>query len=1155
MNEDSASRVAQRILARGRLADPDLHHHVAEEVQRAIEAARRPLDRELSARRDYARRLARETRLFRRAFAALDAAALLHDLSGRLLDANQEACSLIGLSRDKLRGRRLQELVPDLARDAGFAAHLADGRAYRAVHRLRAADGAIRELALRSRRLDGRDNAALTLLLERSQQDITVERIRALNRLKGELLGPAEPKQRLQRVVAGILGIFDAEFVRIWITATGECFDAARPDTEFARRRGAFRRWDYCLRKGGIGDDAEAPPAVDLKRTGCYRIGLVARGHEPKFVTNAIHDDLPMSFHSWPATLASFAGYRLLSAEGRVIGVLALFSRHPVAPDSDAVLEDLAVTTAQVIERGRSEMALARLADRPQALERVLNYSPAVALLWRPEPGWPVEYVSDSVRRFGYDAEDFHAGRLGLAAVVHAEDRADLADALAVALADPACQTLSREYRILTGDGGYRWVDDRTWIGRDERGAVTHCQGLLVDITDRRRAEAGELLVTRVSTYFANLEPDDIDAGVDWALKLLGDFLHADRCTVFWLLSEGGGEASLVTTHEWCGHGIIPQRRRQPLLPAADLPWLMEILRRFENVSVDDATALPRRANSERDWLRGREARAAAFVPLVQTRRLVGFVACEALRRGHDWNAEDLRLVRTVAGLTVSGLARKRAAQLVRESERKYRSLFDTSGDGIAFLDLTGRFELTNAALQGMLGYASEELRGRSFLDVTAAPYRDDDRLRLAAMVAGRRSEDQHEKEYLRRDGAAVPVSVRAWLVRDEAGRPQRLMALVRDISERRQAEAALRASEARHRLLFNTMVDGFALSETVSGSWLESRLLEVNPTFAALLETPVAEFAGRTLCEALPACFRQDAPTPAADDGSLRFECHWGERNRYFAVSAYRPQAGQYATVLSDITEQRRLEGQLRRAQRLEAIGTLAGGIAHDFNNILYALLGYADLVMDDLAPDSTAVRNMEQIIKAGNRASELVKQILAFSKRGEQDQQPVRLQPLVEETLGLLAGRRPAGVSLRREIDPGCGPVLAVPAQIQQVVMNLCTNALRAMAETGGTLTVGLREVHGQAARGAVREPRAARYLRLTVTDTGVGMDAAVRERIFEPYFSTRRAGEGTGLGLATVHGIVERYGGSITVASEPGAGARFDVYLPRHEEPAAG
>ena len=1151
MHEDSASRVAERILARGHAADPDLHRRVAEEVQRAIAEARRPLDRQLATRRDRARRLRREARLFRRAFTALDAPALLHDLDGRILDANREACFLIGLTRGKLRGRRLQELVPDLARGTNFADRLAGGGAYRAVHGLRRSDGEIRDLLLRARRLDGGADAALTLLLPRRREDVAVGRIRALNQLKSRLLGPADPTQRLQKVVEGILGIFDAEFARIWITATGECFDAARPDTEFARRRGAFRRWDYCLRKGGVGDDDAAPPAVDLKRTGCYRIGLVARGREPKFVTNAIHDDLPMSFHSWPAELASFAGYRLLSAEGRVIGVLAMFSRHAVGPDTDALLENLAVTTAQVIERGRSETALARLADRPQALERILNFSPAVALLWRLEPGWPVEYVSDSVRRFGYEAEDFHAGRLGLEAIVHPDDRADLAEALATALADPDCQTLNHPYRVVTGDGGHRWVDDRTWIGRDEHGAATHCQSLVVDVTDRHRAEAGELLITRVSTYFANLEPDDIDAGVDWALKLLGDFLHADRCTVFWLLSESGGGASLVTTHEWCGHGILPQRRRRPRLPAVELPWLMEALRRFENVSVENASDLPRRARLECDWLRGREARTAAFVPLVQTRRLVGFVACESVRRSRDWNAEDLRLARTVAGLAVSGLARKRAAQLVRESERKYRSLFDTSGDGIAFFDLAGRFEQTNAALQGMLGYAGEELRGRSFLDVTAAPYRDGDQRRMEAMVAGRFSEDQHEKEYLRRDGAKVPVSVRAWLVRDEAGRPQRVMAVIRDISERRRAEAALCASEARHRLLFNTMVDGFALSETDSGAWLDSRLLEVNPTFAALLETPAAEFAGRTLRQALPACFRREVPAPAGADGSLRFECHWTERDRYFAVSAYRPQAGQYATVLSDITERRRLEGQLRRAQRLEAIGTLAGGIAHDFNNILYALLGYADLVMDDLEPDSAAARNMEQIVKAGNRASELVRQILAFSKRGEQDQQPVRLPPLIEETLGLLAGRRPAGVNVRREIDPGCGPVLAVPAQLQQVVMNLCTNALRAMADTGGPLTVGLREVAGPAVRGAPREPRAARYLRLTVTDTGAGMDAAVRERIFEPYFSTRRAGEGTGLGLATVHGIVERYGGSITVASEPGAGARFDVYLPRHEE----
>lgn len=249
--------------------------------------------------------------------------------------------------------------------------------------------------------------------------------------------------------------------------------------------------------------------------------------------------------------------------------------------------------------------------------------------------------------------------------------------------------------------------------------------------------------------------------------------------------------------------------------------------------------------------------------------------------------------------------------------------------------------------------------------------------------------------------------------------------------------------------------------------------------------------------------------------------------------------------------------EARLRQSRKMEAIGVLAGGIAHDFNNILYPLIGFSEMLSDDI-PRGTPNRDyVEEVLTAAYRARDLVQQILAFSRQSEQAEETVFLAPIIKESLQLIRASLPATIEIHPAIDRDCGPVLADPTQIYQVVMNLCTNAFQAMEETGGVLTVGLEEVpHPNPLAGDDPPPESA-YIRLSVQDTGVGMDESVRDRIFEPYFTTKARGKGTGMGLAVVHGLVAGMGGHIKVASTHGKGTRFEVYLPRarEEEPERG
>jgi len=497
-----------------------------------------------------------------------------------------------------------------------------------------------------------------------------------------------------------------------------------------------------------------------------------------------------------------------------------------------------------------------------------------------------------------------------------------------------------------------------------------------------------------------------------------------------------------------------------------------------------------------------------------------------------------------------------------------YELVFDQAGVGMAVCALDGRLERVNRALCELLGYAEAELRGRSYLDVTHPDDLEVDRAETERLVAGAVSHYQVEKRYLRKDGRVVWGLLTVALVRDESGTPLQVIAQVQDVSERRRAEAELRASRAQlaesHRVrtaLVNTIPDFVWLKDR------DGRFVVLNESLARALGRPVETVEGRTADDLFPpelaARFAaQDAAvlaagTPQVLEESLTF-ADGAERQLETIKVPLRDPSGAVVGLVGtsrDVTERRRLEDQMRQAQKLEALGLLAGSVAHDFNNLLSVIIGSIDLAQTEV-PSGPVAEDLDAARGAASRAAQLTRQLLAFSRRRVRQPRVLDLRDVVRDGEPLLRRLVPDDVVLEVEVGDAPCVVRADPGQLEQVLINLVLNARDAVAERRARE----RGDHADDAPPPDRPPvvtvevealggagRAAALAALVVRDTGTGMDAATQARAFEPFFTTKPLGQGTGLGLATVAGIVAESGGSVHVESAPGAGARFTVLLP--------
>ncbi|WP_447974567.1 PAS domain S-box protein [Nitrospira sp. Kam-Ns4a] len=564
---------------------------------------------------------------------------------------------------------------------------------------------------------------------------------------------------------------------------------------------------------------------------------------------------------------------------------------------------------------------------------------------------------------------------------------------------------------------------------------------------------------------------------------------------------------------------------------------------------------------------------------------------------------------------------RRRAEEALRTSEQQFSRAFEHAAIGMALVAPDGRWLKVNRSLCDLTGYAAEELRTKTFQDITHPDDLERDLAYVRQMLSGEIQTYQMEKRYIHKQGHVVWILLSVSLVRDAEGRPAHFIAQIQDITERKRAEAALRTQTGQLELIAETMTKFLENGDwrEASAALLRGALRQTESEYGfigVVAEGPALRILAHEGLEWHPAVNREFyeqavrtyeaqgyleftnldtlfgrvitsgatviANDPATDPRSGGLPPGHPPLRHFMGVPvvggagivgmigvANRP--GGYTDaeqakiellahavgVLYDgyLRREREanLEAQLRQMQKMEAVGQLAGGIAHDFNNLLMVINGYSKLLLDRYGTSESPGSELRQIREAGDRAAALVQQLLAFSRKQVLVPVVVDLNGVVAGIHIMLQGLLGEGIDLALDLDRAIGRVKADVGQLEQVLINLVLNARDAMPQ-GGKLTIETRNRDITESNRHRQIVRPGRYVTLSVSDTGCGMDRETQARIFEPFFTTKERGKGTGLGLSTVYGIVKQSGGYVFVYSEPGQGSTFRIYLPRVDEAVA-
>jgi two-component system cell cycle sensor histidine kinase/response regulator CckA len=746
------------------------------------------------------------------------------------------------------------------------------------------------------------------------------------------------------------------------------------------------------------------------------------------------------------------------------------------------------------------------------------------------------KFNSPSVRRvLGYDPQEL-IGQSAFA-LCHPEDRARVMAAFQYGLAHPG-ETVRVEFRIRHRDGSWvhlESVGQNRLADPDINAAVVNSR----DITDRKRAEHRLAVLAELGRKLnavteplqaAELIRDAAEKLFRWDAFVL-DLLTPGRQRMVPLLS--------VDTHD--GKRVVVNAAGEPH-PIS--PMSREILEHGARRIVRESQEPVPDTHPFGD--RARRSAALLYAPLPGRTEPVGILSVQSYTPD-AYGPQDLETLQVLADYCGGALERIRAVTSLRESEAQFRALFENSPDAIIVADAAARVLDANPRACQLHGLGRDQMLGQ-FVTALVPPERANHaRQSFQRLLSGELSRVEGEAQTA--DGRRIPVSIRAVQI-EYRNQPAVLMHL-RDITERKQAEASLRRSEAMFRAVWENAVDGMRLTDA------DGYIVAVNAAYCRLVGMSRAQLEGNLLTviggdaeTGLENYRRAFQERRRVDGAERRLTLANGNTLVVEESVSFVELPGQpllQLSVFRDVTGERRLEEQLRQSQKMQAIGQLASGVAHDFNNILTIIQGHASLLLSAGGLSEPATRSAQQIVQASERAASLTRQLLTFSRRQVLQPRPVDLNEVVANLTRMLDRLLGEDIALEVVPAPGRAVVRADSAMMEQVLLNLAVNARDAMPR-GGRLRIRLTRENiapppapGKSARGV------GPFVCLTVTDTGCGIAPEILPRIFEPFFTTKEVGKGTGLGLATVYGIVQQHGGWIEVESQLGRGSTFRIYLP--------